>query len=510
LTPVRVRQAAFLFSFVAVGLVLLSARRPPVLDLAQQLDQIRLFGEVLAGERPDLQANLIAPNRLGYVPLGLAYLVASGAALPRLALLLVALAWLAAVHWMTARAEREPEVAVLASTLLLGSSFYAGFFNFLTGFVALAWWHGEMREERRRRSFLRILGSTLFGVLLLYLSHGLWLLVGGFAVATCVLLYRFRLVEFLARAAAVLLVVPLALRFAAQLEASGWQTTLEMLVPPDVRLLTPWVAASIAFGGVRGPLELLLFAVLVLWLVLAAITAFRRRGVGVDRFLVIAGSLFLLVAFFSPDNLDRTIFFAWRWGAPGFCALLIGLPRPEVRRHLAVVLACAALLLQSSVSFRAWRAFDREEMSGFEACLGALPERARVLGLDWQINSPRFRVGPYFQMFAWASLEREAEIGFSFADHGSSLVVRRDFSRQSRLGDFLVRNPSYLRPAHLVGYTHVIMHAEEAVAGVYVEQTDLLGRVAGGDHWQLLEVRQENLTRLPGALPATLSPQPIP
>src|SRR5690606_33137525 len=87
---IRLRQVAFLCCLVAVGLVLLSARRPPVLDLGQQLDQVRLLGEALSAGTGELQIDWTGPNKLGYLPLFVAWSVAPDDWAPRVALILLA------------------------------------------------------------------------------------------------------------------------------------------------------------------------------------------------------------------------------------------------------------------------------------------------------------------------------------------------------------------------------------------------------------------------------------
>lgn len=256
-----------------------------MLDLGQQLDQIRLFGEVLAGEHPELRVTWLGSNKLGYLPLGVASLVAPVEWLPRVALLLVAACWLAAVHAIGAWLGRPVAVSILASTLLLGCVFYAGMFNFLLGVVSLAYWARELREERRDRPIVRVYFSTLGGIALAYLAHGLWLVVGGFAVATYALLVHFRPRETLARALAVATFQPLAFAWANQLEVSGWQTSSKMILAPLGRLADPDIAASIAYGGLRGPVEPLLLSLLLLWIALGLWRAAREDWRGVDRFL---------------------------------------------------------------------------------------------------------------------------------------------------------------------------------------------------------------------------------
>jgi hypothetical protein len=490
---------------LAFALVFAQARRPPVLDLGQQLDQVRLLEEALSAGASELRIDWTGPNKLGYLPLLVAFGLAPEGWVPRVALILLACGWLASVHRLAAIAKRPPASALVASTLLLGSSFYAGFFNFLLGIAGLAYWTWALRDEERDRSFGRVFVVSLGGVALFYLAHLLWLVVGGFAVATFVLLNRFRGREVAARALAVIVFAPLVLGGALALETGGWQSSSAMIVAPLERLTNAATATSIVFGGIRGPVEPLLFSALLLWIAFGLLRSVRSPEEPIHRFLLIAGAIFLACAFLLPDKVDKTIFFAWRWGAPGFVALVLAVPPPSRRARLLVG-AAAILLLQLAVTARAWSEFDRFEMAGFDECLEALPEGARLFGADAQMESPRFRVSPFFQMLGYAGVERGAELNFSFGDYASSLVVRRVPRGESIRNDVLLRNPTLLRPAHLRGFTHLLLHASEASARAFEEKTDFLRRTAGGGDWHLLEIDAAALDRLLGVGDA----QPIP
>lgn len=505
MTELRIRQVAFLLSAAILGLVLLSARWPPVLDLGQQLDQVRLLGEALSACASDLRIDWTGPNKLGYLPLLVASAVAPVEWVPRVALILLACGWLAPVHLLAAIAKRPPASAVIASTLFLGSSFYAGFFNFLLGIVGLAYWGWALRDEERSRSFGRVFVVTLGGVALFYLAHLLWLVIGGFAVATFVLLNRFRGREAAARVLAGIVFAPLVLRGAQALESGGWQSTSAMIVAPAERLTSAATATSIAFGGIRGPVEPLLFSVLLLWIAFGLLKSIRVAEERIDLFLLISGATFLACAFLLPDKVDKTIFFAWRWGAPGFLALALAVPPPSRRARLLVG-AAAILMVQLVVTARAWNEFDRFEMAGFEECLEAIPEGARLFGTDAQMESPRFRVSPFFQMLGYAGVERGAELNFSFADYASSLVVRRRPEGEPTRSDSFLFRPKLLRPAHLHGFTHLLLHASEDSARAFEENSDFLRRIAGRGDWHLLEIDAAALDRLLGVSAA----QPIP
>ena len=474
------------------------ARRPPVLDLANQIEQVHLAGRVLAGERTDLVIDWLGPNRLGYLPLAAARLLARPSWEPRMAMILLATIWLAAVHLLGATFRREAATVVLASTLLFSSSFYAGYFNFMTAIVGLVYWARELRDERRDREFLPMAVRSFVGALLLFWAHGLAFAVVGFAVATTVLLWKLRLRELLARAAGFAVVAPMAVWAAGRLAARAWQSTVEMQSTPWQRIRDLDSASNLVLGGLRGPVEPLVLLVLLLWVGLGVARAIDERGRGVSPFLLVAGALFAAVAVLAPGKVDKTIFFAWRWGAPAFVALLLGRPEPRLRPAVAKLIAAVTVTVQLGATTLAWREFDRREMAGFEECLAAIPAGARLVSIDWQLTSPRFRVGPGLHMGTYAAIERRASTEFSFVDYATSLVVRRRPEEIRVAGDFLSMNPVLLRPAHLAGKTHLLVHGAEPIARAYERQTGALRAIAGRGDWHLLEIRSDRLGELPG------------
>jgi hypothetical protein len=211
--------------------------------------------------------------------------------------------------------------------------------------------------------------------------------------------------------------------------------------------------------------------------------------------------LFLLIAVFAPYRVDRTIYFAWRWGAPALVAALFALPAPRLGSRPATILASALLILQLATTAVAWARFERDEMPGFEECLRALPEGAALYGLDWRLQSPEFRIGSSVQMYAYAGVEKRARLSFSFAEFGSSLVVRAEPGATTMLDEFLLMKPRFLRPSHLAGYSHVLVHGAPEIARAYEQQTDLLRIVAGRQEWHLLEIRGERLQPTPAGRP---------
>jgi hypothetical protein len=484
----RWRGWLFVAVLAAGALLVGPSRYPPILDLAQQLDQVRLAAEVIAGERPDLAIRWFGPNKLGYLPLALAHLVAPEGWAPRFAAWLLLAVGFAAVHLLARVTRQGAATTLLASTLVLGSSYYAGFFNFVVGWLGLAYWTRELDERRRRRAPWRVALSTAAGALLLYLAHGLWLVVLGLVVASWVLLHRFDLREFLARVAGVSVLAPLLLSFRDALTASGWQASGSVIISPLDRLSDLDVSASIAYGGLKGALEPGLFLILVVWLLGGAATTLHRRVGARSAFLFVAGTAFLALAFVGPFRVDQTILFSWRWGGPGFLALLFALEPVDLRPAIATGVAALVLGVQLITTGVAWRQFDREEAAGFAMCLGRIPRESSLLAVDGSPASRTLRLTPTLHLFAYAGYEKRAELSFSFVEYGSSLVGRADPDRSSMLGQWLLINPARVRGSHLDPFAYVLVHGPEEVAAALAGRTGRLRRIESSSTWSLFEV----------------------
>jgi len=481
---------ATLWVFAGAGAILalpaLLVRRPPVLDLPQLLEQVVLLGRVLGGRDPELELHAAGPNRLGYLLVLLARAVGGDAWGPRLAVALAIAVWVAAVAWICVRLERPLAAGLLATTLAYSSLLYAGFFNFLAGVVPLAFWAVELRRDPARSPAWAMALRSLAGALLLYLAHALWLVVGGFAVATWVLLFRFSRREALARAAGVAPVVALALAWSGELAAAGWQSNVRMLVAPLDRLTSPRFLTTVFWGGLEGWVEVALFGALVLWLAGSGVAAWRARGRGADSFLLLFGALALLLVFLAPGKMDHTVLFAWRWGPFAALALLLGVPPPPLPARAATACAAAVVVLFALATARAWHAFERDELRGFEAALAAVPEGGRVVGLDFVRRSPRFKVQPFFQMSAYAAVERRAETSFSFAGVASSLVTYRELPRTRSFTPSLESYPFWVRAGDLEFFDVVLFHGDARASAWLAERLPGLIPVAGDGRWWLL------------------------
>jgi len=178
-------------------------------------------------------------------------------------------------------------------------------------------------------------------------------------------------------------------------------------------------------GGLSGPVGTLAFVFVLVWAGLAVWQGRGRFRESVDRDLLAAAGLFLVVTAAAPDKFMNTIFFASRWVPAALLFLLLALPAPSFRRvpARAVALAAAAVLFLATAA--AWHRYDSDDLSGFRESLEALPAGPRVLGLDLVKESDHVPGRPFLQLFAYAQVFRGGELNFSFAEHSSGPVAFR-------------------------------------------------------------------------------------
>jgi len=488
------RPWALLILLAALAAIVLPVRRPPILDLPMLLDQAASLSAVLAGTRADQTIDWVGPNKLGVLLAWAVRGLVPEAWAPRLIVLGVASVWLLSFHLIAHRANRPVAAAILVSPLLFGSAFYAGFFNFVTGAAALAFWVVELEPQRRAGSAWRIALSTLLGTLLLYWAHVLWLFAVGFAVATCVLLHRFRWQESAARLVGVLPVVWLGIEWSRGTKGSAWQTMILVMVEPLDRLLSLALSSSLALGGIRSPVESVVLVAVLGWILLGVVRAVRERGGALHPFLGITALVLLGIAILAPDTVDKTMLFAWRWGGLALAAAVLAVPPPDLPAGRLLLFASFVAALHLSVTAASWRAWERDELAGFEEALGAIPPSARLVQLDAGDPVADFRFQPVIHLYAYAASEHGAWIPFRFADLGNGLMRWVDNDQRRVSADFVLWQPGRLRPVDLMQFTHVLVRSPGEDPGRLAPWAGMLRLVRGSGRWGLFEV-----TAPPGA-----------
>lgn len=452
----RERLLAFLATAAFVLLPVALVRHPPLADLPQQFHQVVLADRALRGLEPELVVQPLMPNRLGYVPLAVGWYCAGASEGPRVAMALLALAWTSAIHLYAWRSGVGVAQAVLASIFLFSRLLYCGFFNFLCGIFGLLLWLRELEGDGSRRPWPRLAAGALAASALLFCAHILWF-VGGTAFALSVLLLRrFELRQLAARALGVLPFALLTLAWARGFGGAGWQGALRWAIEPLDRVSSLGALAELVLGGLRDPVEPLTTMVALVILGLGAAGSLRSRSfTGWRPVSLAAGASCLLAAILLPTEVDLTVFFNARWAPFAMVTLLLAAPTPRVRRGFVLALALATVAAVSATTTAVWLRFERDELAGFSAAIGAIPEDAKVIGLDLGDPNEQLRWDPFEHLAAYAGVERNARPSLSFTQLQSSLVVLRDPVHPPAW--LPVRDAAMVRPADLANYDFALV-----------------------------------------------------
>jgi hypothetical protein len=95
-------------------------------------------------------------------------------------------------------------------------------------------------------------------------------------------------------------------------QLSGFSSPTRWLVAPTDRLSFTWIVYTV-LGGLQGPAEYGMVAVLGLWVGLGVYQHRAELGASVDRDLCLAAAFFLGLALLLPNQHQNTIAFASRW-----------------------------------------------------------------------------------------------------------------------------------------------------------------------------------------------------
>ncbi len=398
------------------------ARIPPSTDLAQHVAQMRLVGEALRAPDGPYTVQWFAPNTLAYGFVAAGWALASPIAAGRVALAGIAVAWIAATAFLAHTRRRGATAVVVASVFLFSHVLYWGFLEFLVGWVAFAIFTGLATAKGRPLTPVRIAG-LFAAAIALYLAHVLWLGAALGCVAIMSLADQDGARTTLRRIAPLVpvLIAAAAWSFHVRGErvAGGFDVGAHWYVPPWQRL-APAAFTDAAFGGLVGATEPMLLALVAVYVVAGAVEA-KRKG-GMDRGLLGASALLGAVALLAPDKYLNTASFAARWLPEALALLVLAVPPPAFRPSLLRALAVGGFVLFGLATAATWVVFDDEELDGFESALAAVPERARVVGLDFVRRSQLIKGEPFMQMFAYAQAIHGGTLNFSFAQHGSSPV----------------------------------------------------------------------------------------
>lgn len=416
-----------LAGLLAATFPFLVVRFVPSADLPQHLAQVRLLIETLAGKRTgEFTIQWLYPNNLVYALVGVMWALFPPILSGKMTMLALALLWSGSIFVLARAYDRPVESALLVSVLTLNASFYWGFINFLSGWPLFVLWLVLLRNARANRRPVRTFLLTALCGLALFFSHVLWLGAALGAMAVFDFMDRMPL-RFVARqvlAAAPVLILALIWypRISGTRSADGFDIGAHWQTLPWERLTPAWISES-ALGGLRGPYDVVILAVIVLWGALAVVTRWGSLRSSFDVRIGGAGILLFAVSLFAPDKYLNTISFAPRWVSPAIVLLLLSLPRAKVPRALTVSLPFVVIVAYSIVTATVWRAFEREDLSGLVESLDVIPEDSRTLGLDFIRESAYVKGRPFLQTFAYAQVLRGGDLNFSFVNHGSGIVA---------------------------------------------------------------------------------------
>lgn len=449
---------------------------PPITDLPQQVAQIRLLEDVATDSPATYRVQWWEPNKLAYVPLWLAWQVASPLAAGRLAVVILGLLWLIAIFDLARRRQRSSAAAILAGAFFFNHALYWGLLNFLIGLPIFILWlnvstPAEGPETHPPNPPPRSVGRWFLLVLtayLLYASHALWWIAGVVYLVGHGVRRRFDRPAWLFHLSALAPVGMAAALWYPRLASRGFDS--QTFWAFDQRWHAGWWVNS-AFGGLQGPTESWLAAGVGIWLCLGLLALWRRRRQGIApepgdsldrRLLAIAGGGFL-AAMLLPAVHQNTVFFASRWLPMAVVFLVLAVPPPPLQPWLRRALPVFLFATLSVATTDAWLTFDRQELDGLHDALSLIEAPATVLGLDFVRTSESIQGFPYYHLYAWSQALHGGEVARSFANEASSLVVYTDLPRQLPWTPGLDWRARKLRRSDIDHFDYVILHGDGAM-----------------------------------------------
>lgn len=472
-----------------VALPFLVVEFPPIADLPQHTAQIRLLQEAWQDSGGPYTVQWLTPYSLQYLILGGAWAIGGPADAGRLGMVMVGLLWVAAAHLLAFRRGRSPAAAALACGLFFTSTTYWGFYGFMLGWPVFVLW--LLLVGARRRDTGRWTDAVLAFLvgILLYTSHILWLGIAVLWLVVSAVMFRIPIRTTMVRAAGLAPIVIAAALWYPRLAAGGFTSPTVWMTTPTARLSFSWIVDSL-LGGLRGSTEFGIVAALALWM-LVAIVQWRSSAdaASVDYELLAAAIMFGVLGLILPDQRTNTILFAVRWvPIAGVLALLAG-PPLRSKAVLSRLVALGLVLVLSLTTALTWRQFERIEMSGLSESLAAMPDRPRVIGLDFVKGSEFVKGRPFIQTFAYAQVLHGGRLNFSFAEFVPSLVVfRAPEPRPWSRG--LEWFPEGVQPTDLAHFTHALVNADDVTHDRFVK---VFGVHAMTEHgrWRLYRIQRE-------------------
>ncbi len=469
-----------------VSVPFLVTQYPPITDLPQQSAQIRLFLETIQHpESSPYRIQWFTPYSLSYLVLGASWALFGSASAGRIAMLAIALLWVAAVHLTAHHRKRPAASATLACLFVLNHTMYWGFYSFAVGWPAFLLWFNVTADLRERKPSLRD-AVLLLGIgLLLYVSHVLWLIAGiAWLLLSSLVVQRDPKAAALKIGYLIPLLVAVGLWYP-MFSTSSMSTPALWVSTPFSRLTLSWLSDA-AGGGIRGPAVQVMFCAAWVWIVAGVVQNRRDLKSAVDWDLFAAACMFFVIALVLPDKLMNTIRFGERWMPAAMILMVLAVPAPTLRSVLRRAVALIAVAGLCTVITFTWLSFQRKDLTGLQDALNALPASPSVLGLDF-IRKSEFITGyPFLQMFAYSQVLKGGTLNFSFAEFAPCLVVyKSQFIRPWTGG--LEWYPKRVRTTDLDYFKFALINATEGQHRFWTKQPRLTPVTSNG-RWRLYRI----------------------
>lgn len=456
---------------------------PPMTDLPQHVAQVRLFAEALNNPASPYRIQWTTPYSLVYAVLGASWLIFGPMNAGRMGMLAIVVFWIIMIYLLAFKKKRPVLAACLASILFFGHILYWGFYQFAFGWPLFIGWVLLTQfsiQSRWKEALLFFLASVV-----LYMAHIFWFLLALGWLVLRHFIFKGDLKKLILRLAAAAPLLLLGIAWYPSLEAYGFQSQTVWLTMPFERLLPSWLIDA-SFGGLRGPMEPVFFAVLVSWILIACLQNRKSLLAKTDKELLLLSGLLLVLALILPDKQTNTIRFCQRWVPPALAFLLLSLPEPRIRKNILIMAAIAVVAVFFALTSLHWVAFESSEMSGLQESLSALPKAPLVLGLSYIQESAIVRGRPFIQTFAYCQVLRGGELNFSFADFGPSLVVYRERRRISWT-PALEWLPQNAKRSDFPFFDCSLVNADEQIHAVLNSEPSLKSAARQG-RWRLYEI----------------------
>ena len=141
----------------------------------------------------------------------------------------------------------------------------------------------------------------------------------------------------------------------------------------------------------------------------------------------------------------------------------------------------------SAETARRWYLFEERELSGLQASLKMLPEKQRVLGLDFVKRSEFLKGRPFLQVFAYAQVFKGGDLNFSFAEHASG-IVRYKNPRKSSWTQSLEWSAERVNYRDFQFFDYALINGN-AITHSWALSFELLEPVTENGRWRLYRIK---------------------